>query len=64
MKNNNIYGTGVGKVESSAYHGEPCPLESGVASLASASNPLDTPVRATAESQLQLRQRRKLPSNS
>ena len=57
--NNNNYGTGVGKVESSAY-----PPESGVAHLASASNPFDIPVRVTAESQWQLRRRRKLPSNS
>ena len=51
--NGNNYGTGVGKVESSAYmyHGEPCPSESGVAPLASGSNPLDTPVRVTAKSQ-------------
>ena len=62
--NNNNYGTGIGKVESSAYHREPCPPESGVAPLASASNPVDTPVRVTVESQWQLRQMRKLPSNS
>ena len=64
--NGNNYGTGVGKVESSAYmyHGKPCPPESGVAPLASGSNPLDTPVRVTAKSQWQLRRRRKLPSNS
>ena len=62
--NNNNYGTGIGKVESSAYHREPCPPESGVAPLASASNPLDTPIRVTVESQWQLRQRRKSPSNS
>ena len=62
--NNNNYGTGVGKVESSAYHKEPNPPESGVAHLASASNPFDIPVRVTAESQWQLRRRRKLPSNS
>ena len=62
--NNNNYGTGVGKVESSAYHREPCPPESGVAPLASASNPFVIPVRVTAESQWQLRRRRKLPSNS
>ena len=62
--NNNNYGTGVGKVESSAYHREPYPRESGVAPLASASNPFDIPVRVTAESQWQLRRRRKLSSNS
>ena len=60
--NNNNYGTGVGKVESSAYHRDP--PESGVAPLASASNPFDIPVRVTAEFQWQLRRRRKLPSNS
>ena len=62
--NDDFWGSGVGKVESSAFHEEPCPPESGVAPLASGSNPLDPPVRVTAESQWQLRQRRKLPSNS
>ena len=61
---NNNNGSGVGKVESSAYHREPCPPESGVAPLASGSNPLVAPIRVTVESQWQLRQRRKLPSNS
>ena len=37
--NNNSYATGVGKVESSAYHREPNPPESGVAHFGKCQQP-------------------------